>query len=48
MENKLVTAVTLLYLSAAFNTVDHDLLLEVLHNKFGVDGIYSLNGTAIM
>ena len=32
MENKLVTAVTILDLSAKFNTEDHDLLLEVLHN----------------
>ena len=23
---------------ATFNTVDHDILLEVLHNKFGIDG----------
>ena len=34
MENKLVTVVTILYLSAAFDTLDHNLLLEVLHNKF--------------
>ena len=37
MENKLVTAVTLLDLLAAFDTVDHDIHLEVLHNKFGID-----------
>ena len=38
MENKLITAVTLLDLSATFDRVYHDILLEVLHNKFGIDG----------
>ena len=38
MENTLVTAVTLLDPLATFDTVDHDILLKVLHNKFGIDG----------
>ena len=38
MENKLVTAVTLLDLLAAFDTADHEIFLAVVHKKFGIDG----------
>ena len=36
MEEQLVTSVVILDLLAAFDTVDHDLLLDVLENRFGV------------
>ena len=35
IENQLVTAVVILDLSAVFDVVDHDLLLEVLEKQFG-------------
>ena len=38
MEKQEVTAMTVLDLLAPFNTVDHNLLLEVLNNRFGVKG----------
>ena len=38
MENKEYTACALLDLSAAFDTVDWDLLLYILRNRYGVEG----------
>ena len=46
IEKQLVTAVMILDLSAAFNAVDHDLLLEVLEKRFGVTN-KAKNGTVI-
>ena len=39
MENQHVTMVVLLDLSIAFDTIDQDLLLRILENKFGITGI---------
>ena len=36
MENKYVTAMITINLSAAFNAVDHDILLNILHFKFAI------------
>ena len=39
MENQKITACAFLDLSASFDTVDHELPLHILHNKYGVNGL---------
>ena len=38
LEHKRVTAMIIMDLSAAFNTVYHNILLDVINKKFGIEG----------
>ena len=39
MENQRITAIVAIDLSATFNTVDHQILVDVLNKKFNIEGV---------
>ena len=39
MEHGLVTAVTVMYLSAVFDMVDRDCMLDMFQKQFGITGV---------